>query len=52
MTTPDPTPLEDTTATDHLVERTDNGLRADDPVEQPSQDPRQVPPGTASEVLG
>jgi hypothetical protein len=41
MTDPD-----DTTVTDDLVERTDNGLRPDDPAEQPSQDPDDLPDGT------
>ena len=40
---------EDTTATDHLVERTDNGLRPDDPDEQPPQDPAAIPAGSPTE---
>lgn len=35
---------------EQLVERTDNGLRPDDPVEQPSQDPAWLPEGTESEA--
>lgn len=35
---------EDLTGDDHLVERTDNGLReVDDTLDQPSQDPQDVP---------
>ncbi len=44
----DPTPLEDMTATDSLVERTDNGAQPDDPTDQPSQDPTALPEGTAT----
>lgn len=32
--------------TDHLVEPTGNGLRPDDPIDQPSQDPGVLPDGT------
>lgn len=39
-------PQDDATETDELVEPTDNGLRPDDPAEQPSQDPGDLPPGT------
>jgi hypothetical protein len=41
----------DLTADDDLVERTDNGLRPDDPpeAEQPPQDPEYLPDGTESE---
>lgn len=35
---------------DELVERTDNGLRPDDPDDQPPQDPGWLPPGTATET--
>jgi hypothetical protein len=48
----DPTPLEDMTKTDDLVERTNNGLRPDDPAEQPSQNPDDLPAGTDSEAHG
>lgn len=48
----DPTPLEDLTADDDKVQRTDNGPRPDDPAEQPSQEPGDLPPGTVSEVQG
>ena len=48
----DPIPLEDLTADDGKVQRTDNGLRPDDPVEQPTQDPGDLPAGTVSEVRG
>jgi hypothetical protein len=48
----DPTPLEDLTADDDKVERTDNGQRPDDPAEQPSQNPGDLPAGTDSEVQG
>jgi hypothetical protein len=41
----DPAP-DDLTDTDDLAEPTDNGLRPDDPDEQPSQDPDDLPPGT------
>jgi len=43
--TPDPAPLEET---DDLVEPTGNALQPDDPAEQPSQDPDDLPPGTLS----
>jgi hypothetical protein len=36
---------------EQLVEQTDNGLRPDDPVEQPSQDPAELPAGTET-LLG
>jgi hypothetical protein len=39
---------DDTTVTDELVERTDNGWRQEDPLEQPSQDPGDLPAGTAT----
>jgi hypothetical protein len=39
---------DDLTALDGLVERTDNGLRPDDPDEQPSQDPGALPEGTVT----
>jgi hypothetical protein len=40
---------EDLTAQgDELVERTDNGLRPDDPQEQPPQDPAWLPEGTVT----
>ncbi len=48
----DATPLEDLTDTDDQVQRTDNGLRPDDPAEQPPQDPESLPPGTVSEAHG
>lgn len=35
---------------EQLVEQTDNGLRPDDPVEQPPQDPAYLPEGTESEA--
>ena len=40
----------DLTADDDLIERTDNGLRPDDPDEQPPQDPEHLPEGTATEA--
>ncbi len=40
---------DDLTADDELAERTDNGLRPDDPPDQPPQDPDWLPPGTATE---
>jgi len=43
----DPTPLEDMTVTDELVERTGNGAQPDDPDDQPTQDPTWVPEGSA-----
>jgi len=45
----DPTPLEDMTDTDDQVQPTDNGPQPDDPDEQPSQDPADLPDGTDSE---
>ncbi len=40
----------DLTADDTLVERTDNGLRPDDPDEQPPQAADWLPEGTATEA--
>lgn len=37
---------DDLTADDDKVEPTDNGLRPDDPDDQPSQDPGWLPEGT------
>ena len=44
----DPQPPEETTVTDDLVEPTDNGPQPDDPDEQPSQDPGDLPAGTVT----
>ncbi len=41
-------PQDNRTAEDELVQRTNNGLRPDDPTEQPPQDPDWLPPGTAT----
>jgi hypothetical protein len=43
---------DDLTADDDLAQRTDNGLRPDDPPEeaQPPQDPGWLPEGTETEV--
>jgi hypothetical protein len=49
VTEPQP---DDTTVTDELVERTDNGPRPDDPDEQPSQNPDDLPPGTETARQG
>jgi hypothetical protein len=46
----EPTEQDDLTDTDDQVEATDNGLRPDDPLVQPPQDPEALPPGTVSEV--
>jgi hypothetical protein len=35
---------------ERLVERTDNGLRPEDPADQPPQDPELLPEGTESEL--
>lgn len=40
---------EDLTADDEYARRTDNGLRPDDPAEQPPQDPEHLPAGTETE---
>jgi hypothetical protein len=40
----------DLTADDTLVERTNNGLRPDDPDEQPPQDAAWLPEGTVTEA--
>ena len=37
---------DDELVTDKLVEATGNGAQPDDPTEQPSQDPAQLPEGT------
>ncbi len=48
MTDPTPDGADDTTVTDDLLEPTGNGLTADDPDEQPSQDPGDLPAGTVT----
>lgn len=48
MTDPQQPDPADTTVTDGLVERTDNGPGPGDPAEQPSQDPADLPPGTVT----
>lgn len=50
MTEPEPQQA-DLTADDKLVEPTDNGLRPDDPTEQPPQDASWLPEGTDTEQL-
>jgi hypothetical protein len=40
---------DDLTADDERVRPTDNGLRPDDPAEQPPQDPAWLPEGTETE---
>jgi hypothetical protein len=42
----EPTPPDDLTETDNLAEPTGNALQPDDPDEQPSQDPGDLPAGT------
>jgi hypothetical protein len=44
-----PVPLEDMTDTDDQVQPTGNGPQPDDPDEQPSQDPADLPDGTDTE---
>lgn len=39
-----------TDAGDELVERTSNGQQPDDPDEQPSQHPRDLPDGTVTDL--
>ncbi len=41
-------PADDATDADDLVEPTGNALQPDDPAEQPSQNPDDLPPGTVS----
>lgn len=50
MTEPEPA-QDDLTADDHLAELTDNGWKDSDPIEQPSQDPADLPEGTET-LLG
>jgi hypothetical protein len=44
----DPGNPDDLTVTDDLVQNTDNGPQPDDPDDQPSQNPDDLPDGTAT----
>ena len=44
----EPRPDDDLTGTDDLAEPTGNGPQPDDPDEQPSQNPGDLPPGTVT----
>lgn len=48
-TLPPPDGDETATETDELVEPTGNGPQPDDPDEQPSQDPGDLPDGTVTD---